>query len=493
MPKANIKQGSFVNGKWYMPNSERRVKVYNPANPSEIIFDYPAATERDAVRAIDVAAEAFETWKRLPSIERGRIIWRAADIARRRLEDIAHIMSLEEGKIIRESRGEALKGISLLEYYAGEGFRMKGETLPSEVPNVHSYTIRRPLGVVGLITPWNFPWAIPVWKIAPALVAGNTVVFKPAELTPGTAAIFVEILQEAGLPDGVLNMLVGSGRTVGEAIISDSRIKAISFTGSNTVGMRINEVAAKRGARVTLEMGGKNAVIVMQDADLDAAASAIASGAFGATGQRCTATSRVIVMPQILDELLERIVAKAKAMKIGAGLDEASDLAPAVDSRQLDTDLQYIDIAKADGAKLIYGGNKLDINGGHFVEPTIFADVSPDMRIFQEEVFGPVLSIYQAKSFEDAIRAANSVQYGLASSIFTQDNRRIMRFIEDIEVGMVHVNEPTIGGEAQLPFGGSKATGVGPREMGEEGINFFTEIKTVFINYSGSGLQSSIR
>ncbi len=493
MTRPNIKQGSFVAGKWYMPESDRQVKVVNPANPSETIFDFPAASEKDATYAIDVASEAFETWKNVPSIQRGRVIWRAAEIARRRLEEIAHIMSLEEGKIIRESRGEALKGISLLEYYAGEGFRMRGETLPSEVSDVHAYTIRRPLGVVGLITPWNFPWAIPVWKIAPALVAGNTVVFKPAELTPGTASIFVEILEEAGLPAGVLNMLVGSGRTVGEAIIQDPRIKAISFTGSNGVGMHINEVAAKRGARVTLEMGGKNAVIVMEDADLDAAASAIASGAFGATGQRCTATSRVIAMPQIQEELLERVVAKAKAMKMGAGLDESTDLAPAVDSRQFDTDLKYIDIAKADGAKLIYGGNKVDINGGYFVEPTIFANVSPDMRIFQEEVFGPVLSIYKAKSFEDAVRAANSVQYGLASAIFTQDNNRIMRFIEDIEVGMVHVNEPTIGGEAQLPFGGSKATGVGPREMGEEGINFFTEIKTVFINYSGSGAQASIR
>jgi aldehyde dehydrogenase (NAD+) len=303
----------------------------------------------------------------------------------------------------------------------------------------------------------------------------------------------VEILEEAGLPPGVLNMVVGSGRAIGNPIVDDPRIQAVSFTGSNQVGMRLNERAAKRGVRVTLEMGGKNAVIVMDDADLDAAATAIASGAFGATGQRCTATSRVIAMPGIEEELLERVVAKAKALKVGPGLDESTDVAPAVDEAQYKTDLEYIDIAKSEGAELVQGGGRVGDNGGWFVQPTVFRNVTPDMRIFKEEVFGPVLSVARAESFDQAIDMANSVQYGLAASIFTQDVNRVMRYIERIEVGMVHVNEPTIGGEAQLPFGGAKSTGVGPREMGEEGLHFFTELKTVFVNYAGTGAQAAIR
>ena len=490
---SSVKQGSFIGGRWLEGGSSRAVRVLNPAKPSEVVAEFAAADEADVRRAVDSAQAAFHDWKALPAPERGRLLWRAADIARRRLEDVAHIMSLEEGKLLRESRGETLKGVSLLEYYAGEGFRLAGKTLPSEVPNVQAYTLRRPLGVVGLITPWNFPWAIPVWKIAPALVAGNTVVFKPAELTPGTAAIFMEILEEAGLPPGVVNMVVGPGSIVGEAIVNDPRVRAISFTGSNAVGMRINERAAKRGARVTLEMGGKNAVIVLDDADLDAAAAAITSGAFGATGQRCTATSRVIVTPGVRDALLGRLVARAQALKIGPGLDETSDLAPAVDAKQFETNLKYVEVARQDGARLVYGGNKADLDGGYYLEPTIFSEATPEMRIFREEVFGPVLSVHEAPDFAAAVRAANAVEYGLAASLFTQDINRVMRYIEDIEVGMVHVNEPTIGGEAQLPFGGSKATGVGPREMGEEGLHFFTELKTVFINYSGSGAQAAIR
>jgi aldehyde dehydrogenase (NAD+) len=347
--------------------------------------------------------------------------------------------------------------------------------------------------VVGLITPWNFPWAIPAWKIAPALVAGNAAVFKPAELTPGTAALFVEILAEAGLPPGVLNMVVGPGSIVGEAIVTDPRVKAVSFTGSNAVGMHINQQAAKRGARVTLEMGGKNAVIVLEDADLDAAAEAITSGAFGATGQRCTATSRVIVVPEVKEALLERLVALARALRLGPGLDEATDLAPAVDRKQFETDLRYLELARQEGAKLVCGGGRADLDGGYYVQPTIFGEVTPEMRIFREEVFGPVLAVHEAPDFEAALEAANAVEYGLAASLFTQDLNRAMRYVEAIEVGMVHVNEPTIGGEAQLPFGGAKATGVGPREMGEEGLHFFTDLKTVFVNTTGSGAQASVR
>jgi acyl-CoA reductase-like NAD-dependent aldehyde dehydrogenase len=491
--KPAFRTGSLIAGQWFEPDSRKKIRVVNPADPSELVAEFPGATRADTVRAIDAAAAAWPEWRDTPGPERGRVLWRSADIARRRLEEIARIMTLEEGKILRESRGEVLKGVSLLEYYAGDGFRISGKTLPSEVRDTHTYTLRRPLGVVGLITPWNFPWAIPVWKAAPALVAGNTVVFKPASLTPGTAAIFMEILGEAGLPPGVINMVVGSGSEVGNAIVDDARVRAVSFTGSNSVGMNVNTRAAQRGARVTCEMGGKNAVVVLEDADLDAAASAIVGGAFGATGQRCTATSRVVVQRGVKEALLERLVAKAAALRIGPGLDEASDLAPAVDRGQFETDLEYIDVARAEGARLVHGGKAAELGGGYFVEPTIFDGVSPDMRIFKEEVFGPVLAVTEASSLAEAIRSTNAVEFGLAAGIFTRDNRSVMRFIEESEVGMVHVNEPTIGGEAQLPFGGTKSTGVGPREMGEEGLNFFTEVKTVFVNYSGSGERTLIR
>jgi acyl-CoA reductase-like NAD-dependent aldehyde dehydrogenase len=490
--------GSFVGGKWYEPDSAKTIRLVNPADPDELVAEFPSATRQDALGAIDAAEAAWPEWRDTPAPERGRVLWRAADIARRRIEDVARMMTLEEGKILRESRGEVQKGISLLEYYAGDGFRISGRTLPSEVRDTHTYTLRRPLGVVGLITPWNFPWAIPVWKAAPALVAGNAIVFKPASLTPGTAALFMEILTEAGLPAGVANMVVGSGAEVGNTIVDDPRVKAVSFTGSNSVGIGVNTRAARRGARVTCEMGGKNAVVVMADADLDAAAAAIVGGAFGATGQRCTATSRLVVESGVKDALLERLVAKAAALKIGPGLDESSDLAPAVDRKQFEADLDYIEIARSEGARLVHGGPLRDdrvaeLGGGFFVQPTIFDGVTPDMRIFREEVFGPVLAVTEVQSLEQAIAAANAVEFGLAAAIFTQDNRSVMRFIEECEVGMVHVNEPTIGGEAQLPFGGSKSTGVGPREMGEEGLHFFTEVKTVFVNYSGSGERALIR
>ena len=486
--------GSYVNGKWYHPQSERLVRNLNPAEPDEVIAEFPSATARDTQRAIEAAQRAFIEWKRWPGPERGRVLWRAADIARQKADEIARTLTREEGKVLKEAKGEVLKGISLLEFYAGEGFRLHGKTLPSEARDTFAYTIRRPLGVVGLIAPWNFPWAIPVWKSAPALVAGNTVVFKPAELTPATASLLVDIYQEAGLPPGVFNMLVGPGSSVGEAIVGAPEIRAVSFTGSNEIGGALYVKAAARGAKVTCEMGGKNAVIVMPDADLDKAAVAIHGGAFGSTGQRCTATSRVIALPSVKDQLLDRLVEQAKKIKVGSGLDETVDMGPAVDEKQWRTDMDYIRVGRQEGARLVLGGNKPEQLGkGYFVAPTIFDQVTPDMRIFREEIFGPVLSVSTASSLEEALRFANSVQYGLTTSIFTQNVDWIMRFVEEVEAGMVHVNEPTIGGEAQLPFGGTKSTGVGEREMAEEGLNFFTELKTVFLNYSGKAERLMIR
>jgi aldehyde dehydrogenase (NAD+) len=467
-----MRTGSFIDGEWIQPASGRVVKNVNPADSGDVIAEFPLATAKDAERAIEAARKAFEKWRKVPGPERGRVLWRAADIARSRVDEIARLMTREEGKILKEARGEVMKGISLIEYYAGAGFRMGGKTLPSEARNTFTYTIRQPVGVVALISPWNFPWAIPVWKSAPALVAGNAVVFKPATLTPSTAALLAEINHPHRLG------LHGGPRQL--------PVPIVSFTGSNSIGTDLYVKAASRGAKVTCEMGGKNAVIVMPDADLDKAALAIRDGAFGSTGQRCTATSRVITIEDKKDALVERLVEHARKIRVGNGLDENVDMGPAVDESQYKTDLEYIEIAKSEGAKLLTGGGRpKGVGDGYFVEPTIFDGVESGMRIFQEEVFGPVLAISKARNFEDAIRMANSVPFGLTTSIFTRDVDQVMRFVEDVECGMVHVNEPTIGGEAQLPFGGVKATGVGEREMSEEGLNFFTELKTVFVNYSG--------
>lgn len=489
-----MRTGSYINGKWFHPKSDRLVKNINPADPKEVIAEFPSATARDAQDAIQAAQAAFPMWKNTPGPERGRVLWRAVNLARARLEDIARTMTREEGKVLREARGETLKGISLLEFYAGEGYRMHGKTMPSEVRDTFTYTLRRPIGVVGLITPWNFPWALPVWKIAPAMVAGNTIVFKPAEITPATATMLVEIFEEAGLPPGVLNMVVGPGSAVGTAIVDAPETRAISFTGSNQVGSALYQQASKLGKKVTCEMGGKNAVVVLPDADLNKAVTAIMGGAFGSTGQRCTATSRVIAVPSVKNALVEQLRERALKLRVGPGLDESSDMGPAVDEKQWKTDLSYIEIAQQDGAKLVTGGAvPKSANGGYFVEPTIFDGVTADMRIFKEEVFGPVLAVGVAEDINEALKFSNAVEFGLSTSIFTQDINNVLRYIEDVETGMVHVNEPTVGGEAQLPFGGTKATGVGEREMAEEGLNFFTELKTVFINYGGTGERSMIR
>ena len=486
--------GSYINGKWQQPASGKISKNINPADTSDVIAEYRLASATDVRVAIDAAMKAFSAWKKTPGPERGRVLWRAANIARQRVDEIARTLTREEGKILKEAKGEVLKGISLLEYYAGEGFRMHGKTLPSESRDTFTYTIRQPLGCVGLIAPWNFPWAIPVWKSAPAIVAGNCVVFKPAELTPATSILLADIYEQAGLPPGVFNMLVGSGSDVGEAMVAAPELRAISFTGSNKIGNALYVKAAQRGAKVTCEMGGKNAVIVMPDADLDKAATAIHGGAFGSTGQRCTATSRVIAHQDVKNALVDRLVAMAKKIKLGPGLEEATDMGPSVDEKQWKTVMDYIGVGKGEGARLLTGGSRPEsMRQGFFIEPTIFDGVSPSMRIFKEEIFGPVLSVATTSSLEEALRFANGVEYGLTTSIFTQDITSVMKFIEDVETGMVHVNEPTVGGEAQLPFGGTKSTGVGEREMAEEGLNFFTELKTVFINYSSSAERSLTR
>lgn len=478
-----MKTGSYIDGEWYQPSNSRLIRNLNPADASEVICEYPAATAECVQRAVAGAKEAFKTWSKVPSTERARVIWRATEIARGRIEEFGRTLTHEEGKILAEGCGEIRKGISVLEFYAGAGSRLAGRTLPAEGRNMFTYTIRRPMGVVGLITPWNFPWAIPVWKVAPALVAGNTCVFKPSEITPNTAAHMVEIFEEAGLPKGCLQMVVGYGDDVGQAIVDHPDVKAVSFTGSTATGHKVYAAAASRGAKVTCELGGKNAVIALADADVDGVVAAVMNGAFGSTGQRCTATSRLLVHESIAGQVTEALVEGAKALKVGPGLEEGVQMGPIVDEQQFKSVLSYLEIGKSE-AKCLTGGDKVaELSQGYFVQPTIFGDVSPNARIFQEEIFGPALSICTIKDIDEGIEYANSVRYGLTASLYTQDVYDSMRFVEEIETGMVHVNEPTVGGEAQLPFGGIKDTGVGDKEMSSDGINFFTEEKTVFINF----------
>jgi aldehyde dehydrogenase (NAD+) len=360
------------------------------------------------------------------------------------------------------------------------------------MPNTFVYTIRQPLGVVSAITPWNFPFCIPVWKTAPALVAGNTVVFKAASNTPGCAELLVKLYEDAGLPKGVLNLVYGSGGTVGDELVNSPTVRAVSFTGSCETGGNVAKQAASHLAKVTCEMGGKNPAVIMDDADLDLAVEGVAQGAFGSTGQRCTATSRVILHKKIADKFIEKLIERVKKIKVGDGTHEGVTMGPAVDKAQYETDLRYIEIAKKEGCKALAGGGALDIGKGYFVAPTVFDGVKPNMTLAQEEVFGPVLAVMRAGDFEEAMKIANGVKFGLTCSIYTSDANLVMRFTDRIEAGMVHINSPTVGGEAQLPFGGFKQTGYGSREMSDEGLNFFTQLKTVFYDYTGVKRQTNI-
>ena len=467
----------------------------NPADTSEVLGHFPRSGAADAKAAIDAAAKAFPGWAATPGPERGRIVGRAHAILKAKVDLLAEALCREEGKVFGEARGEILKGLNLLEFYAGEGFRQHGRTIPSESRSTLSFTLRQPVGPVALITPWNFPFAIPVWKTAPALVAGCTVVLKPASLTPICTHLLAEAFIEAGVPAGVLNVLTGPGSAVGDVLVDDPRIRAISFTGSNEVSTGLYQRAAARGARVTAEMGGKNPVVVLDDADLDLAAEGILQGAFGSTGQRCTATSRVVVTPGIGPRLTEALVEKARKIRVGNGMTQGVQMGPAVDMGQLKTDLEAIAAAKAEGARLLCGGERLssaEYERGFFCAPTVFDKVEPGTKLAREEVFGPVLALQSARDFEEAQHLANDVQFGLTASIYTRDYFQVMRFVEKAEVGMLHVNQPTVGGEAQLPFGGIKATGVGEKEMAEEGANFFTHLKTVWLDYTGAKRTTNI-
>jgi len=485
---------NFINGRWVESRSPRTVERRNPANLDEVIGLAPLSTREETREAVAAARSAFAAWRDTPAPVRGRVISKAALLMEQQKEELARTLTREEGKTFKDALGEVLKSVNILEFMAGESRRIGGETLPSELPKNFAYTLKQPLGVVAAITPWNFPVSIPVWKISPALVAGNTVVFKPATLTPYTGAKVVEIFEQAGVPAGVLNMVVGSGGEVGDELLQHPEVRAVSFTGSNEVGSELYAQGARKMKKCQCEMGGKNPLVILADADLPLAVESAVFGAFASTGQRCTATSRVIVEEKVADRFVELLVERAKKFKVGNGLEPGVDMGPAVDDSQLKTDLRFIEIGKKE-AKLMLGGGRLTGPGydrGYFVAPTVFDHVAADSTIAQEEIFGPVLSVIRVRDFDEALRAANSVRYGLSSSLYTNDAAKIFEFIDRIETGITHVNSPTVGGEAQLPFGGMKATGVGLREMGRVAIDFYTELKTVYIDYTGRKRESTI-
>ncbi len=486
---------NYIDGKWVESKSGRRFESRNPANWEEVIGTFPKSTKEDVADAVEAAKKAFPKWKKIPAPKRGEILRRATEILVERKEELARLMTREMGKVLKETRGDVQEGIDTGFYAFGEGRRLFSQNAPSELPDKLALTFRLPVGIAGLITPWNFPIAIPAWKIFPALLAGNTVVFKPATDTPACAVEFVKIFEEAGLPPGVLNIVTGTGAEVGEAILNHPDIGVVAFTGSIEIGSRIAEVAGKHLKKVSLELGGKNPQIVMPSADLDLAVDGALWGAFGTTGQRCTATSRIILHEDIYDDFMHKFIERAKSLKIGNGLDETVEVGPVINEAQLRKIEMYVRVGQEEGAHLTLGGHRLtdgDYAKGWFFEPTIFEGVKPDMRIAQEEIFGPVVSIIKVKSLEEAFEVANGVKYGLSSSIYTRDLREAMRAINELEAGITYVNAPTIGAECHLPFGGVKSTGNGHREGGWTVYEIFTEWKTVYIDFSGKLQKAQI-
>jgi acyl-CoA reductase-like NAD-dependent aldehyde dehydrogenase len=478
---------NYIGGAWVAGRTGEEFANVNPANVEEVVGHFQASTGDDVEAAFAAAAAAQPAWAARPAPQRGEYLFKAAEILESKIASLGEEMTREEGKTLPEAIAETKRAINILRYFGGEGARQFSHQIPSERDNVFCFTTRRPLGVVGLITPWNFPSAIPAWKLAPALVAGNTVVLKPASLAPLSALRIVQALEQSGLPAGVLNFVTGGGGTVGNAMLEHPALRAISFTGSTEVGNQIYEKATRRKLRVQLEMGGKNPTLVLADADLDYAASILVNGAFASTGQKCTACSRGIIERPIYDALLAKLLAKTRALKIGNGLEPGIDMGPAVDDAQLQTDLSYIEVAKREGATLLCGGNRLSggtFDKGYFVEPTIFGDVTPTMRIAQEEVFGPVLALMIAEDFDDAMRLANDVKFGLSASIVSNNLSRVHQFVNRIEAGLITVNLPTAGVEYQLPFGGTKESSFGMREQGQLALDFYTESRTVYLKHT---------
>lgn len=482
-----FEKNNFIDGQWRPAESANKFENRNPANYHQLIGTFPESNLNDIQEAADAAKKAFETWRLVPAPKRGEILFRAGEILSNEKEPLAHLLVQEMGKVIAEARGDVQEAIDMAYYAAAEGRRLFGQTTQSELKNKAAYSIRMPIGVCGLITPWNFPVAIPAWKIFPALIAGNTVVFKPAEDTPATASRFVEILNQAGLPPGVLNLVQG-GAATGRALVSHSDIRLISFTGSSEIGKQVAAECGRTLKRCSLELGGKNAQIVLDDADLHLAVEGALWGAYGTAGQRCTATSRIFVQRKAYQKFLNLFSKRSKGLVLGNGLDPKAHIGPLISRAQLERVHEYVQEGIHEGAKLVFGGKipkDKKLKNGFFYEPTLFTEVSPNMKIMKEEIFGPVACVMPVKNLEEAIQLVNQVDYGLSSSVYTQNINQSMRAIRDIEAGITYINGPTIGAEVHLPFGGVKSTGNGHREAGSTAVEVFCEWKSVYIDYSG--------
>lgn len=475
---------NYIAGEWV--DSDQTFENRNPANQDDLVGVFVKGTAADVLRAADAAQEAFSAWSKLPAPARGAFLFKVADILEKNLDSLAREMTREEGKTLPEAKGETMRSINIFRYFAGEGSRMPGHLVPSERPGVFMFAQRKAIGVVSQINPWNFPSAIPAWKLAPALIAGNTVLVKPASAAPLSSWRIIEACRQAGIPKGVVNFIAGSGGEVGNAMVEAAPVKAVSFTGSCDVGYALHAKASARRLRIQLEMGGKNPTIVLNDANLAEAVGAVVNAAMFSTGQKCTATSRVIVEAGIYDQFVAATVSAVKALKVGDGLEDGIQIGPAIDKGQLETDLRYCEIAKQEGCKIECGGQILDqgpLAKGFFFAPTVITGVSNSMRIAREEVFGPVLAVIKAKDFEEAMSIANDTEFGLSASIQTQNVSRVFDFINNIEAGLVTVNLPSAGVEYQLPFGGTKGSSFGPKEQGPAALDFYSDWKTVYLKH----------
>jgi acyl-CoA reductase-like NAD-dependent aldehyde dehydrogenase len=486
---------NYIGGEWVPAASGRTFEDLNPANREEVLGVFPRSDSTDVDRAVRAAQETFRSWRLVPAPRRAEIVFRAGEIMVRRKEELARLMTREMGKVLTEARGDVQEGIDTAYYMAGEGRRLFGHQAPCEMPSKLGVAIRVPVGVVAAITPWNFPLAIPTWKLLPALVCGNTAVFKPAEDTPLMAHILLEILLEAGLPKGVINLVHGLGEEAGAPLVRHPGVNLVSFTGSTEVGREVAKVAAETYKKVSLEMGGKNAIIVMDDALLDLAVDGAVWGGFGTSGQRCTAASRVIVHDKVHDAFTNAFVERARRLRLGSGLEPGTDVGPVINEAQLRRIHEYTGVARGEGAKVLVGGEiatEGELQKGFFYKPTVFDDVDPKMRVAREEIFGPSVSVIRARSLEEAIEITNNTNYGLSSAIYTRDIDRAFRAIQDIATGITYVNSSTIGAEIQFPFGGVRQTGNGHREGGWTVLDIMTEWKTIYIDYSGKLQRAQI-
>lgn len=479
---------NYIDGEWVPAVSGKTFESHNPAT-GELIGRIPLSNEHDVARAVAAADKAFSMWRKYPAPKRAEILHRASDLLRERKQYMGELLTREMGKVIKEALGDVQEAIDMAFYMAGEGRRLNGLLVPSELPNKWAMAVRDPLGVVGVITPWNFPIAIPSWKIFPALVCGNTIVFKPASDTPVLAAEFVRILEEAGLPPGVLNLVTGPGGTVGDALLKHPKVRLITFTGSTEMGREVSVASAQNLKRVSLEMGGKNAIIVLDDADIDLAVEGILWSAFGTSGQRCTAASRVIAQQGIKRELTDKLAQRASKLRLGNGLLSTTDVGPVINKRAVEKIHSYTEVAKQEGAAVLVGGQPAsegELKRGSFYQPTIFDDVTPQMRVAQEEIFGPSLSIIRADSLEHAIEINDGVNFGLSTSVYTTNVNRAFEAMSDVATGLLYINAGTIGSEVQLPFGGTRGTGNGHREGGGPVVlDTFSEWKSIYVDYSG--------